>query len=80
MNDISLKDISMLEKSFLNLIDYDVIIRGNEYAKYYFILTTLGEESKKNPPWRIMNPSNVIKIENSSHKVQETLRKRYKEI
>ena len=73
MSDITLKDISMLEKSFLNLIDYDVIIRGKEYAKYYFIMTTLGEESKKNPPWRLMNPSNVIKIENQSQIIQEKL-------
>lgn len=69
--------ISTLEKTFLNLIDYDVIIKGKEYAKYYFIMTTLGEESKKNPPWRLMNPSTVQKIEGESHRIQEHLKKRY---
>lgn len=77
MNDITLKDISMLEKTFLNLIDYDVIIKGKEYAKYYFILTTLGEESKKNPPWKLMNPMNVAKIEGESYRMQEQLRNQH---
>jgi hypothetical protein len=77
MPDVSLKDISMLEKNFLNLIDYDVIIKGKEYAKYYFIMTTLGEESKKNPPWRLMNPSTVQKIEGESIRMQKQLQQHY---
>lgn len=40
MSDITLKEISSLEKVFLNLIDFDLVIRGSEYAKYYFILKT----------------------------------------
>ncbi|CAI2374714.1 unnamed protein product [Moneuplotes crassus] len=77
MSDITLKDISMLEKAFLNLINYDVIIRGKEYANYYFKMTSLGEESKKNPPWRLMNPTNVMKIENESQRTQEKLKNKY---
>jgi hypothetical protein len=38
MNDISLKEITGLEAVFLTLIDYDLVIKGSEYAKYYFIL------------------------------------------
>lgn len=77
MYDVTLKDISTLENTFLNLIEYDVIIRGKEYAKYYFIMTTLGKDSKKNPPWRLMNPSNVQKIEGESAKMQEKLKNQY---
>ena len=40
MPDITLKEISSLEKVFLQLIDFDLIIKGSEYAKYYFILKT----------------------------------------
>jgi len=40
MTDITLKEISGLEKTFLNLTDFDLVIRGSEYAKYYFILKT----------------------------------------
>ena len=77
MGDITLKDISTLEQTFLNLIEYDIIIRGKEYAKYYFIMTTLGKDSKKNPPWRLMNPSNVQKIEGESVRMQEQLKMQY---
>lgn len=43
MTDITLKEISSLEKVFLNLIDFDLVIRGAEYAKYYFILKTFAK-------------------------------------
>mmetsp|Transcript_24017 Transcript_24017/g.36936 ORF Transcript_24017/g.36936 Transcript_24017/m.36936 type:complete len:163 (-) Transcript_24017:118-606(-) len=38
LSDISLKEISALEKVFLQFIDFDLVIKGSEYAKYYFIL------------------------------------------
>ena len=44
MSDITLKEISSLEKVFLNLIDFDLVIRGAEYAKYYFILKTFAKQ------------------------------------
>jgi hypothetical protein len=40
MHDITLKEVNILEKIFLELIDYDLIISGSEYAKYFFILKT----------------------------------------
>ena len=40
MSDITLKEISGIEAVFLRLIDFDLVIRGTEYAKYYFILKT----------------------------------------
>jgi len=43
MPDITLKEIASLEKVFLQLIDYDLIMRGAEYAKYYFILKTFAD-------------------------------------
>ena len=47
MSDLTLKEISGLEKVFLSIIDFDLVIRGSEYAKYYFIMRTLAEEIKK---------------------------------
>jgi hypothetical protein len=44
MSDITLKEIAALEKVFLNLIDFDLVIRGTEYAKYYFILKTFANQ------------------------------------
>ena len=43
MADVTLKEISTFERVFLDLIGYDLNIRGAEYAKYYFILRTLAE-------------------------------------
>jgi hypothetical protein len=43
MSDITLKEITGLEKIFLNLINFDMVIRGSEYAKYYFILKAFAE-------------------------------------
>ena len=36
-------EINKLEQAYLEFIDYKLIIRGAEYAKYYFILRTLSE-------------------------------------
>ena len=44
MPDITLKEISSLEKVFLQLIEFDLIIKGSEYAKYYFILKTFAND------------------------------------
>ena len=44
MSDITLKEIKELEKVFLSLIDFDLVIRGSEYAKYYFILKTFANQ------------------------------------
>jgi len=44
MSDITLKEIKELEKVFLSLIDFDLVIRGAEYAKYYFILKTFANQ------------------------------------
>ena len=44
MNDITVKEVNALEKVFLELIDFDLHIRGSEYAKYYFIMKTLAYE------------------------------------
>jgi hypothetical protein len=41
MTDVSLIMINKLEETFLELIDFDLVVKGSEYAKYYFILRTL---------------------------------------
>lgn len=50
MPDVSLKLINQLEKSFLEFVDYDLVVKGSEYAKYYFILRTLADEIKLETP------------------------------
>ena len=50
MPDITLKEITSLEKVILSLLDYDLVIRGGEYAKYYFILKTFAEKFNSTLP------------------------------
>ena len=50
MPDITLKEITSLEKVMLQLLDYDLVIRGAEYAKYYFILKTFSEKFNSTLP------------------------------
>lgn len=49
MADVDLKLINKLEEQFLEFIDFDLVIKGSEYAKYYFILRTLSEDVKESP-------------------------------
>jgi hypothetical protein len=46
MSDVTLKIINTLEQTFLEFIDFDLVVKGSEYAKYYFILRSLAEEIK----------------------------------
>jgi hypothetical protein len=50
MPDVTLKEITSLEKVFLSLLDFDLVIRGSEYAKYYFILKTFAEKFNSTLP------------------------------
>ena len=41
MADVTLQEINELEKVFLEIVGFDLYIKGGEYAKYYFILKAL---------------------------------------
>ncbi len=56
MPDVSLKEIASLEKVMLQLIEFDLIIKGSEYAKYYFILKHFAEKFNSTLP---MGPLSV---------------------
>jgi hypothetical protein len=61
MNDITLKEIRELEKVFLGVVEFDLVIRGSEYAKYYFILKTFANQFNSVLP---MNPYSVEQMIN----------------
>lgn len=46
MHDISLKEVNCLEKIFLELIGYDLAMKGSDYAKYFIILKALAKEDQ----------------------------------
>ena len=44
MSDVTNGEINKLEQLFLEFIDYKLVIKGSEYAKYYFILRSLADD------------------------------------
>mmetsp|Transcript_32764 Transcript_32764/g.40541 ORF Transcript_32764/g.40541 Transcript_32764/m.40541 type:complete len:230 (-) Transcript_32764:66-755(-) len=47
MSDVTNLEINKLEQLFLEFIDYKLVIKGSEYAKYYFILRSLADDIYK---------------------------------
>ena len=66
MNDITLKEISGLEKVFLQVIDFDLVIKGSEYAKYYFVLKTFADNFNSSLP---MGPLTVNQMSELMNKM-----------
>lgn len=45
MGDVSLKMINKLEQLLLDsFLQYDLVVKGSEYAKYYFIIRSLADD------------------------------------
>ena len=45
MADVNLPMLNKLEQVFLDLfLNYDLVVKGSEYAKYYFIMRTLAND------------------------------------
>lgn len=75
--DISLKEISSLEKVFLQLIDFDLMIRGAEYAKYYFVLKTFADSFNSTLPMGPLPVEKMCDLQNNTVKVESELREKY---
>ena len=47
MSDVNIKMINQLEQTFLDVfLRYDLVVKGSEYAKYYFIKRSLADDLK----------------------------------
>lgn len=45
MSDVTVTMINKLEQRFLDVfLNYDLVVKGSEYAKYYFVMRTLADE------------------------------------
>lgn len=77
MPDITLKEITALEKAFLSLVDFDLIIRGGEYAKYYFILKTFAEKFNSTLPLGPLGADKMSELQNNTVKAESDLRDKY---
>ena len=43
MPDVTNNEINKLEQAFLEFIDFRLVLKGSDYAKYYFIMRTLAD-------------------------------------
>ena len=77
LQDITLKEISSLEKVFLSLIDFDLMIRGSEYAKYYFVLKTFADSFNSTLPMGPLPVEKMSELQNNTVKAESELRDRY---
>lgn len=77
MSDISLKEIAGLEKIFLQLIDFDLGIKGSEYAKYYFILKAFAESFNSTLPMGPLTVPQMSNLQNNTVKAESELREKY---
>ena len=75
--DITLKEISSLETVFLSLIDFDLMIRGSEYAKYYFVLKTFADSFNSTLPMGPLPVEKMSELQNNTVKAESELRDRY---
>ena len=78
MSDISLREIKELEKVFLGLIDFDLVIRGSEYAKYYFILKTFANQFNSQLPMQPLSVDKMLNVQRNVTKFEEELKKESK--
>ena len=79
MHDISLKEVNALEKIFLDLISFELTIKGSDYAKYYFVLRTLACDNKNTSDLQIdpLPVDQMKKLQKNSDKAEEVLKDIY---
>jgi hypothetical protein len=80
MPELSVKEINDLERIFLELIDYQLVVKGADYAKYYFILRSMGKEFEE-PENIQMDPishKEMQKLQKNSDNAEEVFKEMYK--
>lgn len=66
-------EINKLEKKFLELIQYNVTVKSNLYAKYYFELRALFKDNEKEFPLTPLDKKDAEKLELSSNAYKQKL-------
>lgn len=61
-------EINKLEQKFLELIQYNVTVKSNLYAKYYFELRALFKDNEKEFPLKPLDKKDAIQLELNSNK------------
>ena len=74
MKDVTIKEINEFERVFLDLIGYDLVVKGAEYAKYYFILRTIAENNNIKLPLKPLSVDKILNLQKTSNDVELALR------
>jgi len=72
---MSVNDLGKLEKYFLELVDYNVSLKGSEYAKYYFELRELAEKDSKSFPLKPLTTLGAHRLEQRAIETERRVRK-----
>jgi hypothetical protein len=70
MKELTLREISGLEQVFLRLLDFDLGIRGAEYAKYYFVLKTFSVGFNSVLPMGPLKIEQMRELQNNTAKAE----------
>jgi hypothetical protein len=63
-----------LERVYLELLDYELVVSGPQYAKYYFILRTYAERVRHEFPLRPLPFSRMRQLQRHTKQLQCDLR------
>ena len=74
MKDVTIKEINEFERILLDLIGYDLVVKGAEYAKYYFILRTIAESHKIKLPLQPLSADRILRHQKSSNDMELAMR------
>ncbi|EGR33732.1 n-terminal domain protein [Ichthyophthirius multifiliis] len=73
----SVQQLNEMERVFVNFIDYSLYIKGQEYAKFYFILRGFAKKNKKSFHMRPLDIQTILNLQNNSNKAEYRLREIY---
>lgn len=66
-----------MERVFLNFIEYNLYVKGSDYAKYYFILRGFAQKNKKSFPLRPLDLKTILYLQNNANRVMCSLKDIY---
>lgn len=79
MKDVNIKEINEFERIMLDLIGYDLVIKGAEYAKYYFICRTIAKNNNIEMPLQPLSVDKVMKLQESTNVAELNFRQKAKQ-
>jgi hypothetical protein len=77
---LSIKDLGVLEKQLLRLLEYNVSVPSSLYAKYYFELRELAEKDAKTFPLTPLDKERAEKLEERARTIDENLAQKKKRL